>query len=154
MCRWILMCMHKRRWTFSLNETLLWITNSNYCRKQWFKCLNNGFVCYNHAAFYFTRCSLMDWSHVDYLWVIVMFLSAVWTHSDGTHSLQRIHWWARDIMFNFSKSVLMQSSLIFGWTIPLKTVYWKVNPFLDACTRWCHVIMTKQQILWLLTLVN
>ncbi len=21
----------------------------------------------------------MDWSHVDYLWIIVMFLSAVWT---------------------------------------------------------------------------
>ncbi len=31
----------------------------------------------------------MDWSHVDYLWVIVMFLSAVLSsHSDGTHSLQ------------------------------------------------------------------
>ncbi len=23
--------------------------------------------------------------------IIVMFISAVWTHSDGTHSLQRIH---------------------------------------------------------------
>ncbi len=34
----------------------------------------------------------MDWSGVDYLWIIVMFLSAVWTHSDGTHSLQRINW--------------------------------------------------------------
>ncbi len=22
----------------------------------------------------------MDWIHVDYLWIIVMFLSAVWTH--------------------------------------------------------------------------
>ncbi len=61
----------------------------------------------------------MDWSGVDYLWIIVMFLSAVWTrvgpidnaivhrrwltditmlsrhrdsHPDGTHSLQMIHW--------------------------------------------------------------
>uniref|UniRef100_A0A8C2I8L2 cAMP-dependent protein kinase type II regulatory subunit n=1 Tax=Cyprinus carpio TaxID=7962 RepID=A0A8C2I8L2_CYPCA len=25
------------------------------------------------------QCSLMDWSAVDYLWIIVMFLSAVWT---------------------------------------------------------------------------
>ncbi len=31
-----------------------------------------------------------NWSHGDYLGIIVMFLSAVWTHSDGTHSLQRI----------------------------------------------------------------
>ncbi len=31
------------------------------------------------------RCELL----VDY---IVMFLSAVWSQSDGTHSLQRIHW--------------------------------------------------------------
>ncbi len=29
----------------------------------------------------------MDWSGVDYLWVIVMFLSAVLdSHFDGTHS--------------------------------------------------------------------
>ncbi len=27
------------------------------------------------------------------------------SHSDGTHSLQRIHWWASDVMLNFSKSV-------------------------------------------------
>ncbi len=26
---------------------------------------------------------------------------------DGTHSLQRIHWWARDVMLHFSKSVLI-----------------------------------------------
>ncbi len=38
------------------------------------------------------------------VWIIVMFLSAVWTHSDGTHSLQRIHWWASDAMLHFSKS--------------------------------------------------
>ncbi len=27
----------------------------------------------------------MNWNHVDYLWINVIFLSAVWTHSDGTH---------------------------------------------------------------------
>ncbi len=32
------------------------------------------------------------------VWIIVMFLSAVWTHSDGTHSLQSIHWWDTDAM--------------------------------------------------------
>ncbi len=30
------------------------------------------------------------------------------SHSDGTHSLQRIHWWVSDVMLNFSKSVLMK----------------------------------------------
>ncbi len=40
------------------------------------------------------------------VWIIVMFLSAVWT--DGTHSLQMIHWWASYVMLHFSKSFLMK----------------------------------------------
>ncbi len=39
----------------------------------------NGFVYDKHTAVHFTRHELFDWSHVDYLWIIVMFLSAVWT---------------------------------------------------------------------------
>ncbi len=46
----------------------------------------------------------MDWSHMDYLWIIVMFLSAVWTpilmapiHCKGSISEQ--------VMLNFSKPV-------------------------------------------------
>ncbi len=46
----------------------------------------------------------MDWSGVDYLWIIVVFISCLDSHSDGTHSLQRIHWWASDAMLHFSKS--------------------------------------------------
>ncbi len=42
------------------------------------KCLNDGFVSYKQAAFCFTRHSLMDWSE-DYLWIVIMFLSAIWT---------------------------------------------------------------------------
>ncbi len=38
------------------------------------------------------------------------FISCLDSHSDGTHSLQRIHWWASDAMLHFSKSVLMNSS--------------------------------------------
>ncbi len=44
---------------------------------------------------------LMDWSGVDYCDV---FISCLDSHSDGTHSLQRIHWWASDVMLNFSNS--------------------------------------------------
>ncbi len=40
----------------------------------------------------------MDWRCVDYLWIIVMFfISCLDSHSDGTHSLQRNHWWASDV---------------------------------------------------------
>lgn len=37
--------------------------------------------------------------------------------SDGTHSLQCIHWWAREVMLHFSRSVLMkkQSQLHIEW---------------------------------------
>ncbi len=64
---------------------------------------------------------------VDYCDV---FISCLDSHSDGTHSLQRIHCWASDIMLHFYKSVPMknklvwgqvkfQQMLIFGWAIPL-----------------------------------
>ncbi len=64
----------------------------------------------------FTRCQLMDWSYrllVDYC---VVFISCLNSHSDGTHLLRRNHWWGRDVLLNFSKSVLMkkQTSLHFG----------------------------------------
>ncbi len=79
----------------------------------------------------------MDWSGVDYCDV---FISCLDSHSDGTHSLQRIHWWASDGMLHFSKSDEETNSspswmpwgwghflkkIIFGWTTPLKT-HWKV----------------------------
>ncbi len=39
-----------------------------------------------------------------HLFDLCIFLSLDY-HPDGTHSLQRIHWWASDGMLNFSKSV-------------------------------------------------
>ncbi len=44
-------------------------------------------------------------SGVDYFDV---FISCLDPHSDGTHSLQRIHWWASDILQNFLKAVRMK----------------------------------------------
>ncbi len=51
---------------------------------------------------------------VDYCDV---FISCLHSHSDGTHSLQSIHWWVSDVMLHFSKSVLMkkQTHLHLGW---------------------------------------
>ncbi len=80
----------------------------------------------------------MDWCQllVDYCDV---FISCLDSHSNGTHSLQRVHWWASDVNLNFSKSVLMNKQaqfgcpegeyifskfVFFGWTIPL---IWKLN---------------------------
>ncbi len=34
-----------------------------------------------------------------------VFISCLDSHSDGTHSLQRIHWWASHVMLHFSKSL-------------------------------------------------
>ncbi len=32
---------------------------------------------------------------------------------DGTHSLQRIYWWASDVMLNFSKSAPMKKQTVY-----------------------------------------
>ncbi len=42
-----------------------------------------------------------------------VFISCLDSHSDGTHSLQRIHWWASDGMLHFSKSFTMKKKLIY-----------------------------------------
>ncbi len=42
-----------------------------------------------------------------------MAISCLGSHSDGTHSLQRIHCWASDVRLNFSKSV--NKHLHLGW---------------------------------------
>ncbi len=56
----------------------------------------------------------MDWSGVDYCDV---FISCLDSHSDGTHSLQRIHCWASDVMLNLSKSFQMKKHIYLhlGW---------------------------------------
>ncbi len=42
-----------------------------------------------------------------------VFISCLVSHSDGTHSLRRSHWWASDVMLHFSKSVLTKKQLIY-----------------------------------------
>ncbi len=72
----------------------------------------------------------MDWSGVDCLSIIVMFISCLDSHSDGTHSLQSIHWWASDVQLHFSRSVLMkkqnklaQLMIIFEWSTGSRKEY-------------------------------
>ncbi len=95
---------------------------------------------------------------VDYCGV---FISCLDSHSDGTHSLQRIHWWASDIMLHFFKSVLMKSNIMswLAWElihlqqvwvrfIPRALISWLsgVNEYslsTDLCA--CHVNAQGQQ---------
>ncbi len=56
------------------------------------------------------------------LWVLLVdycdvFISCLDSHSDGTHSLQRIYWWASAVMLNFTQSGLLktQAHLHLGW---------------------------------------
>ncbi len=77
-------------------EALLWIMDLNVLMLDLF--LTN-------TACGFSRCWLMYWSGADYLWVTCdVFISCLDSHSDGTHSLQIIHWWASDVMLHLSKS--------------------------------------------------
>ncbi len=56
------------QWTTRKLEAAVWNSKHIY-----------GFVDHKHSDFRFTIRLLMYWSRVDYLWIIVMFLSTVWT---------------------------------------------------------------------------
>ncbi len=71
----------------------------------------------------------MDWSGVDYLWIIVMFLAVLDSHSDGTHSLQStlvmlwcispsLFWWRNKLLYGLKMSKGF-SKLKFLWAIAL-----------------------------------
>ncbi len=75
------------------------------------------------------------------------------SHSDGTHSLQWIHWWANDVMLNLSKSVPInkkhiyildslrvihfQKIVILGWIIPLR--HYDITVWLSVKMLWNNV---------------
>ncbi len=61
--------------TFLLEEALLVIMDSYFVQKQWFQVKTPEWLIYFLQKVY----KRLDWSHLDYLWIIVMFLSAVWT---------------------------------------------------------------------------
>ncbi len=55
-----------------------------------------------------------------------VFISCLDSHSDGTHSLQRIHWWASDAMLNLFKSVPLkkQTQIETFWSKVSANVFW------------------------------
>ncbi len=76
--------------TFSLEVALLWIMDSYFGQKSHFEVKNVLMM-----DLFLTNMQL-DRSGVDYCDV---FISCLDSHSDGTHSLQRIHCWANDATF-------------------------------------------------------
>ncbi len=66
------------------------------------------------------------------MWCLYLLLDS---HSDGTHSLQSIHWWTSDMMLNFSKSVLMKKQTHLHLRLSehesFSTHFW-VNYFLNS----------------------
>ncbi len=79
-------------------------------------------ICHTNTVFaLLERCGLL----VDYCDV---FMSCFYTHFDGTHSLQRIHWWASDEMLHFSKSVLMKKQTHLGW-LEVEHIFSKFSNF-------------------------
>ncbi len=104
------------------------IMDSYFVRKRQFKVKMSWWICFLQTCS-FSLLKTNWWTGL--VWIIVMLLSAVCTHSDGTHSLQKIHLWASDVMLHFSKSSGETSSsmpwmawgwniLIFQWPIPIK----------------------------------
>ncbi len=87
-----------------LEEAFLWIIDSYFGQKQCFKliCLNDGCVFLKTHSFLPHKTLIVGLDYWD------VFISCLDLHSDGTHSLQKIHWWANDVMLNFLKSVPMR----------------------------------------------
>ncbi len=78
--------------------------------------MSKSLICFlqekKKTAIHDIRHWLMDWNCMDYCDV---FYQLFGSHSDGTHSLQMIHWWTSDVMQHFSKSVLMKKQNSTSW---------------------------------------
>ncbi len=115
-CHRILIWEDNRRWTFLLEGVLLWIMDSYFGQKWQFEFKTPWWwICFlQTCSFSLHRTSIdgLEWCGllVDYCDV---FISCLDSHSDGTHSLQRIHWWGSDVMLQFFKYVLMKNKLIY-----------------------------------------
>ncbi len=89
---------------------------------------NNRFVSYGQTIFYFkTLTDGLKWCGllVDYCDV---FISCLDTYSDGTHSLQTIHYWASDVTLHFSMSFSMKRLIyLLSEIFVIRKFYLEVN---------------------------
>ncbi len=91
------------------------------------------------------------------MWITCdVLISCFDSHFDGTHSLQRIHWWVTDVMQKFSKSVSIKTHsssswmawgwvyihtvFIFKWTISWKTFWGRYFQISESGSGHCHAV--------------
>ncbi len=74
--------------------------------------------------------------------------------ADGTHSLQRIQWWASDAMLHFSKSDEETNSSLMAWEWGYFQHIW-VNSFsFKACQTWVMTAKTTEILSWNVCLIQ
>ncbi len=115
---------------FSLEEVLKWIMDSYFSQTHLLMMDLLQFCLLQMLSGGLEWCGLL----VEYCDV---FISSLDSHSDGTHSLQSIHWWDTDVMTHFSKSdeetnsstswmawvgAHFQHMFIFDWTVSLSNL--------------------------------
>ncbi len=81
----------------SLDKVILWI--EDMFQSETILSLKN--VCLSQTCSFSLHKTLFDRPVMDYCDVFIRCLNS---HSDGTHSLQKIHCWASNVMLNFSNS--------------------------------------------------
>ncbi len=81
-----------------------------FSRKQQFDDKHVLFLFINLFYFYINRqcftSKVVNW-WIEWCGLLVdcdVFICCLDSHSDGTHSPQKIHWWARDVMLHFSQT--------------------------------------------------
>ncbi len=102
----------------SLDKAILWIENSYFSQNQQFEIKNMLVDLSSNNKQLFASQDVNLWTGVVWMHCDV-FISCLASHSDGTHSLPRIHWWVSDVMLHFSKSDeesnLSTSRMVCGW---------------------------------------
>ncbi len=109
-------CTVKNRWKRFQTNCLLYFE-----RTMWDRCFHGGlwtwygFVFTKKAAFHFTKPYFVNWSSVDYFWITMMLLISILnSHSDGTHSLQRIHKYTMWCVWLIERS---EQWLLYSWAL-------------------------------------
>ncbi len=79
-----------------------------------------------------------------------VFIGCLDSHSDGTHSLNRMYWWASVVMLHFSKSVLMKQQI----HLHLGQLFWvnyRFNHVVSVSVMWSgvreHIRLCKPAVL-------
>ncbi len=157
-----------RRWTFSLEEAILWIMDSYFSQKWWFEVKNifvmDLFLTNTHL---FTLQDVNWWTGV--LWIIVMFLSAVWTliltapiHRRGSMGEQVMQYYiSQNLMkkqthlhigWPESEDILSKFSFLGELFLFISWSHWVTWPSVWTLT--CSHIFLKEELFCIYKIVN